>query len=319
MEDNSESQKLDHYLEKCGNKNRYQFISVLIIFFIYGTSEFIAISLPLLEINPIVSYLNPETNSIITTQSTYKLCNDSITNNFELIILTDKSKSSIVTDFKIYCDQNKVSLIGSSLFIGVMLGSFLSYFFSDKMGRKKTAILFSFLYCINQALFILVNNLYLLYLLLFLSGFFYSIIVLTLIVLMNEVIDIQLTAIFTTTIHNAYPFCGIIYTLMFKNLNDWRIIFVFSCIIHFCFTMVLTFYIEESPRFYFSNKNLPELKKVLSNIAKKNKLVFEAYEINTIFEKPEKKEENTDDEERLFKIKKKMSFVNGEEIYILFF
>ena len=189
----------------------------------------------------------------------------------------------MVTDFRIFCDQDKVSFIGSSLFLGVMIGSFISYFFSDKIGRKKTIILFSVLYSATQFLYLINENLYVLYSMLMLSGLFYSIIILSSILLLNEVIDVRLTAIFTTIIYNAYPLFGILYDVLFKELDDWRLIFCIIGIIHLISTVIFALFLEESPRFYFATRDLDSLKKTLAKIASVNKKEFDVFNIDNIF------------------------------------
>ncbi len=282
-EEKYENYHFQYYLEKCGLKNKYQMISLLIIFIVYGTSEFIAIALPLLEINPYVNYFDTDLNKNFTIQANYQNCNSTL-KKFKYEIVKEKSKSSLVRDFNIFCDENKVSFIGSSLFFGVMLGSFISYFFSDKIGRKKTIILFSVLYSVLQFMYLINENLYVMYAMLSLSGLFYSIIILSSILLLNEVIDVSLTAIFTTIIYNAYPLFGILYDVLFIELDDWRLIFFIVGLIHFGITIIVVLFLEESPRFYFCNRDFNSLKKTLSKIAAVNQTnIFDVVEINNIF------------------------------------
>ncbi len=283
---NIDNLKLQYYMEKCGMKNCYQYMSLIIIFLLYATSEFIAIALPLLEINPYISYFDDVSGKNITTQVNYILCNSVLKNN-NYTILYERSASSLVTEFNIFCDENKVSFIGSSLFLGVMIGSFVSHYFSDKIGRKKTIIFFSILYSIIQFIYILNTNLYVFYFMLFLSGLLYSIIVLSSILLLNEVIDVELTAIFTTIIYNAYPLSGILFDIFFKELNDWKVIFMIIGITHIVVTIIFTIFIQESPRFYFCNKDLDNLKFSLEKIKSINKKDFDISEIDNIFSENE--------------------------------
>lgn len=288
-EEKNDNNKLQYYLEKCGLRNRYQIISLIIIFMIYGTSEFIAIALPLLEINPYVNYYDSNLDKNFTIQANYKNCNSTL-KMFKYEVVKEKSKSSLVTDFNIFCDEDKVSFIGSSLFLGVMIGSFISYFFSDKIGRKKTIILFSLLYSATQFLYLLNDNLYVLYSMLMISGLFYSIIILSSVLLLNEFIDSELTAIFTTIIYNAYPVFGLLYNFLFKDLNNWRLIFCIVGVIHFVCTLILALFLEESPRFYYGSRDLNSLKKTLVKIAYVNKKEFNPNELDKIFN--ESKETN---------------------------
>jgi MFS family permease len=265
--------ELTSLMEKCGMKNKYQIISLIIIFCLYGTAEFIAITLPLIEINPYVVYMDSDKNKNFTIQVNYEIC-DTKLKRYKYAIDYHRSKSSLVTDFDIFCSEHLTGFIGSILFFGVMIGSFLSHFFSDKLGRKRTVILFSFIYSINMMVFLFINNLYILYFFLFSAGLIYSIIILSGILLVNEVLDVSLIAIYTTIIYNAYPFFGAFYTILFRELNNWRIIFLIIGFIHFVFTFCLTMFIEESPRFLFGQKDIKSLYKCLCKVSTINGIDF---------------------------------------------
>jgi MFS family permease len=258
--------KLNNSMEKCGMKNRYQIITLLIIFCLYGTSEFLAIALPLMEINPYIFYFNKDLNTTINTQVNYDLCQNEL-KKYNYTIDYEKSRSSLVTDFEVFCSENKTGFIGSSLFFGVMIGSFISYFFSDRIGRKKTSLIFSFIYSTILLGFLLVKNLYLLYTLLFLAGLVYSIIILSSLLLLNEVLDVKLTAIFTTIIFNAYPVFGVLYSILFRDLDNWRAIFIIIGIIHLICVILLFFFVEESPRFYYVKNEIEKMENVLLKIS----------------------------------------------------
>jgi MFS family permease len=273
INDNYCSYKFNDIMEKCGMKNRYQIISLLIIFCLYGTSEFIAIALPLIEINPYVIYMDSDMNRNFTEQVNYEICQNKL-KKYKYVIDFQRSKSSLVTDFDIFCSEHLTGFVGSILFFGVMIGSFFSYLFSDKFGRKKTVILFSFFYSINMMGFFLINDLHMLYFFLFTAGFNYSIIILSGIILLNEVLDVSLTAIFTTIIYNAYPFFGAFYSILFKEINNWRIFFTINGLFHFIFTLFLIMYIEESPRFFFGKKDMKSLYKCFLKIAISNNIDF---------------------------------------------
>lgn len=286
-EDRIENYKLNYYMEKCGMNNRYQYITLLIIFLLNGTSEFLATTIPLLEITPVVKYYSEAKKDFVIEQATYKLCNETL-KYAKYSIVEDMSKTSLVKDFDIFCNKDKVSLIGISLFLGVTLGYLISYIFSDKIGRKKTIILFSTLYAINQIVYIFIGNEYLLYALLLLSGMFYSITILASFLLMNEVIDTTLTAIFRTIIYNSVPFFGILFTFLFKEINDWKVIFTVIAIVQILTTIIFAIFIEESPRFHFAHGDLESLKKVLMQISKINNTGFCTDQIDFLIEKNKK-------------------------------
>ena len=96
MEDISKS--LDELLAKAGQANRYQFIIVILFLFQFICSNFLNSCLPYLQSPPFIILQN-------TTESiklNYTLCEK----NFEI----DRTKkiSSLIIDYEIYCNKNKV-------------------------------------------------------------------------------------------------------------------------------------------------------------------------------------------------------------------
>ena len=85
--------------------------------------------------------------------------------------------------------------------------------------------------------------------------------------LLNEVLDVKLTAIFTTIIFNAYPVFGVLYSILFRDLDNWRAIFIIIGIIHLICVILLFFFVEESPRFYYVKNEIEKMENVLLKIS----------------------------------------------------
>jgi MFS family permease len=255
-----------------GMNNRYQYISLIIIFTLYGTTDFLAISLPFLESKPLVSFKDSH-NVTYVKSINYTICENY---TFEIV----KNYSSIVNELEIYCDRTKTSLIGTSLFFGVLLGSLVSYLFTDWLGRKKTVFLFSIFYLMTIVLFSFIYNIYIIYGLILISGFFYIIVALSAIILLNEIISENLVAMFTTIIYIAFFIFGLCYTYLFYELDNWRLIFRIIACIHLLSAILFFYYIEESPRFYVAKKDYANFMKTIKKIAIKNKLQLIEDDIN---------------------------------------
>jgi MFS family permease len=258
MDDNN----IKNLVKQAGNKNRYQYITLFIIFLIYGSTEFITISLPYLETRPTVEFF--DSNGIRhEMQINYTIC-ESYKYNIT------KNVSSIVSDTKLYCDKTGTSLIGMSLFCGVMIGSLILYFFADMWGRKKTILIFSVLYVGSLLLtYFIENNIYVYYTAMFFSGMFYVIVLLTSIILLNEAISEDLNSIFTTIIYNSYFLYGMGYGYMLR-LYDWKTLYVIVAVLHIIFVTFFYIYCEESLYFYLTKNDRDNFLKTLEAVARKN-------------------------------------------------
>ena len=126
------SAKLDKLLEKAGQFNKYQFLILILFTFQFILAQFFNTGLFFLSSKP---YVKPkqDSKSVILNR---ELCdNKNYDNDYS------KTGSSIVLDFKIECDWTKTYFISISLYIGMFIGSFISYIFADRIGRKKSLVI----------------------------------------------------------------------------------------------------------------------------------------------------------------------------------
>ena len=98
--------QLELLLNKSGQKNIYQFIITFLFLLLFSSCEFFRVSLPYIEATPFIIYEHK------SQKLTYQLCD---TIGVDKLIFDDsKPVSSLVTDYQLYCDETKVSLIGIS-------------------------------------------------------------------------------------------------------------------------------------------------------------------------------------------------------------
>lgn len=257
---------VDNKMYRVGNNNIYQFLMLATIYLMYGTTEFVAIVLPFLELKPYASWIMQDTGVEHRGIIDWDLCK---ANNYTVI--TEETKKSIVNDFEIYCDKSETLLIGLMLYIGVFFGSIINPYFSDKIGRKKTIVLFGVLYILTCISFYLnQDNKLILKIGFFLIGVFYIIIVITSSILLSEVVRQEFLSIYFSIIYTAYSFFGIIFTMIFYLDIDWRMIFLIVAIIQTLCCCMFIFYFEESPRYYLMKRNVLLFQKALNSIARKN-------------------------------------------------
>ena len=68
------NEKIEKLINLSGDRNLYQYLALLIVFFLWGNTSTIFISLPLLEDLPVVQYKN-ETGHLINDTMNYDMCN----------------------------------------------------------------------------------------------------------------------------------------------------------------------------------------------------------------------------------------------------
>jgi len=118
MEEKKEEECLIEYsLEQSGNRHKYQYIVMLLTLLIWINIELIAISFPFLEKQPEVSYIDPITKQLITSQLNYTICEE--VKNYTI---TKVYGHSWVSEFGIECNQFLNSMIGTLLFAGSIVG-----------------------------------------------------------------------------------------------------------------------------------------------------------------------------------------------------
>lgn len=257
---------VDDKLYQAGNNNKYQIMMLLTIYFLYGSTEFIAIVLPFLQLKQYASWTWASDKSKHEGIIDWELCKSG---NFTII--PSLTQNSIVNDFNISCDKFKTVLTALMLYIGVFIGSVTNPIFSEKLGRRMTVIVFSTLYIFMCVSFYFNgNNLIVLYATFFFSGFFYIIIVLTANIGLSEVVRQEYLSIYVCVIYSAYSFAGIIFTFFFYLNYSWRNLFLIVIFIQFCCCLIYLFYFEESPRYFIMKKQGQNFILSINSIATKN-------------------------------------------------
>ena len=214
--------KIDFILEKAGQINSYQFLVTFIFLIQLICVEFFNQGLSYLEKVPFV-FINGSERSILIN---YEICmNESLT----YIIDSKNGINSIAIDFNIFCNKEKIFFLGFSIYIGMILGSRISYIFIDSIGRKRILIIIVPINIIFLCTYKFLNpdfgewRLYLVYINFFISGFCSQIIVVTMIIYICEIIKQNNIPVFVIIIITGIPLSNLIGTLLFNIRNlDWR-------------------------------------------------------------------------------------------------
>ena len=126
-------EKIEKLLSLAGNDNRYQYFALCVFLFLWMNCNFMAVVLPYLEREPIISF--QDENGI--TQKT-SLTNEICGKKYEII---ERFGYSWISEFNIECDQFMIGLIGVFTFIGNTLGSVAFSFVPKFLSHKNILII----------------------------------------------------------------------------------------------------------------------------------------------------------------------------------
>ena len=260
--------KLDVLLSKAGQMNIYQFQVTLLFLIQLTCAIFFDQCLPFLERGPYV-FLDDSEESVMITN---KICK-----NGNYRINEDKLPTSIVIDFEIFCNDLKMFYLGLMLNLGMIIGACSSYLFIDKMGRKKTLVIFTPIYILFLCTFkILTPNLWehtliLIYLNIFFLGITIQIIIIAMIIYICEIIkqtDIIIFVILTIT---GVPLSNLLGTLLFNIEGlDWRDSLLIVAVINIIIYVLIILKLVGSPIFSLNNELYDTFILDLIELGKKN-------------------------------------------------
>ena len=260
--------KLDILLAKAGQIGSYQFQVTFLFLLQLTCAEFFNQCLPFLERSPFV-YLNDSKDSVLIN---YTICNST-----NYIIDKNKIPNSIVMDFEIYCQEAKISYLGLLLYVGMIIGACSSYLFADKIGRKKTLVIFCPIHIFFLCTFKILTPtlwkycLYLIYLNIFLLGIFCQMIIITMIIYICEIIKQTDIPMFVILIITGIPLSSLLGTLLFNIDNlDWRDSLLIVAGINFIIYLFIIFTLIGSPIFSLNNELFDAFIFDLIKIGKRN-------------------------------------------------
>ena len=298
-------ENIEKLLELAGNNNRYQYTSLIIIVILWLNSNFLIILLPYLERAPLVTY--KDRNNILHTNET--LTNE-ICDNYKYEII-QKFNYSLISEFNIECDKSKTAVIGCFSFLGNTLGAILFMIISKLISHKNNLIISSigFSFVVFACTLIKSVDYFILFFICFvLIGCFGGCLCYSSLVISQETVSQDKRALFNGIVNFGYSLCGIVYSIVFYFIQDWKINFyiISGCIIICC--ILIIFFIYNSPREYLYKKDINKAIKILEKIASfnnrleffKNQIKTDEYQyiINEISGETKKEEKDGKDEEK---------------------
>ena len=259
-------EKIEKLLSFAGNENRYQYFVLLIFLFLWMNCNFMAVVLPYLEREPIINYKD-ENNIMHYNES---LSNDLCGKEYQIL---ERFGYSWVSEFDIECDKFKIGLIGVFTFIGNTMGSVVFSIITKYLSHKKILIISSFGFSFSILFCTLINSInyfhFLLVCLIFV-GLFGNCLCYSSLVVCEEMISSRKRSFFSSIINMGYGLCGIMYSLIFMFIQNWRYDFYILIAFSLILCALIWLFVYDSPRTYIDNKDLDNTKKILVGIASFN-------------------------------------------------
>ena len=260
---------MDQAIEAVGSKGTYQMILSSLVIISSPLAIILTISFPTMTSQPKFKCLDI-LNDVFITCSEEVFCKAKINErSIDLI----NSLFNISLEFELYCENGYLkSVIASSFFIGIISGTLTLSTIPDVFGREKIfkyllvgnlIINISMVFCFSVYHFIAAN---------FFSGVFaYIIVILPLFT--SEFLNIDLNGIVLSLMAAANSTGGILITLFFIFVNNWRILFIILSCLNLLICILAFSYVIESPRWLFSQNRKRDSLMILQTICDINQQV----------------------------------------------
>ena len=256
---------LEKTIEIGGNEHKYQYVILLFALLIWIHTNLVIITLPYLEKQPEVNFIDPITHQNITTQLNYTICSD-----IKDYTITKVYGHSWVSEFGIECSQFENTLLGTLIYVGSTSGCLIFPLLSDKIGRRKSIILGLLGYSVLILLSIVIKNYYAILILTSISQIFNTISTYIVYMLIEEILSGKLRSMFGAIINCGYNVCGFIYIPLYEYLDGWRIVFLISGASTLVTLLFFYLYSKESPKYYILKKDFKRFLKSIRQLADKN-------------------------------------------------
>jgi len=249
-------------LKVCGNNNIYQKILYIAVALSWFSVDFVAISFPLLELEPNFQCKKEGIFSACDLKDACKLPSS------ERII--EIEYKNILTDFNLYCETTLVILIGVLYTTGILIGSIISSHFSDVLGRKPVLLICQVLFGLAAISMTFAPNMYYVLCSLFITGFASAGGTMVSFLYIYEVLNPNKRSLYGTLINFSFALAGMIYFTCFKYFKNWVYIAYICISADFIAFLLVSLYFLESPRFLVSKGQYDKALRVLYKIAMKN-------------------------------------------------
>ena len=261
-------EKIETLLSYAGNEHRYQYFALAVFLFLWMNCNFMAVVLPYLERSPLIKYTD-ENNILHTNVS---LSNEICGKEYEIL---ERFGYSWISEFDIECDKFYIGLIGVFTFIGNTMGSIAFSFISKYYTHKNILLVSSVGFSLSIFVCTLVHSInyfYLIFIILIFVGLFGNCLCYSSLVVCEEIVSSRKRSFFSSIINMGYGLCGIMYSLIFMYIQNWRYDFYILIGFSLFLGLIIWLFIYDSPRIYIDQKDIEKTKKILEGIASFNGL-----------------------------------------------
>jgi len=225
-----------------------------------------AVVLPYLEREPLVKYIDEKNK----THENASLNNDICKKKYEIL---ERFRYSWVSEFGFECNQFKIGLIGVFTFLGNALGSIAFSIVPKYLNHKKILLISTIGFSISIFICTLVNsvnNFYWILISLNFVGLFGNLLCYSSLFISEEIVSSRRRSNFSSIINTGYSFCGIVYSFIFKYIQNWRYDFYILIGLSLLIGVVIWIFIYDSPRAYINKGDEENTLKILEGIASFN-------------------------------------------------
>ena len=257
---------ISQLLSLSGNKHRYQFFITILSFIYWLTLTSLMFSLAFLENQPLVSVHDPKTNKTVVESLSYETCdNPSIS-----YTVVETYKYSWVINLGIECEKLKISLMGTCLSTGSLLGAIFYSFFTKRFGEKKVILVCNAIYFGIIFLSIFVNYYGFYLFALCSSAMAMNIVEYSTFIILGNIIPKENKSIFSTFVNSALGVGGMVYVGFYYAFKHWKYVFGVTLGISAVLEVLTIFFVDNSLQFYLDIKDYDGFLKALKFIAKFN-------------------------------------------------
>jgi MFS family permease len=252
---------------KLVNTKQNQYLILIIAFLLNMNICIMLISLPFIEKNPEVSYIDPQSGETIITTLTYEICENK-SNTYQKV---KEYGFSWTSEFEITCNEFQTSLIGNFAFIGAFLGSLFFPLINSKLDRRLIMFYCTCLYSASLILCQFITNFYILGVLIMLATIFYFVCQLGIYLYLADVLESDSRSLGTLMLNVSHNINALIYIYIFKYSENWRLTYLISA--STVLALIFWFYLvsAESPKYYIAKGHVNEFLFALRTLAAKNK------------------------------------------------
>lgn len=261
---------MDHHISELltlsGNKHRYQYF-ITILFFVYWLSlTSLIFSLAFLENQPVVSVYDPSSNKTVVESLSYETC-DNPSVSYEVV---ETYKYSWVIDLGIQCEKLKVSLIGTMLSAGSLLGAIFYSFFTKRFGEKNVILVCNAIYFVLMFLTIFVNYYGFFLFTICASSMVMNMAEYSTFIILGSILPKDNKSIFCTFVNSALGVGGMIYVGLYYAFQQWKYVFIVTLSISAVLEVLTILFVVNSLQFFLDKKDYDGLLNALKYIAKFN-------------------------------------------------